>query len=114
MKTAKLADVPAPRVTLKFLAQRLGLSRTTISVVLNDAPQARSIPLQTRERILCEVRILDRELRFTEQDQRLAVIGLEQEQRLEHRDRRRDLARPQEMLRLIELVTPLVEDKLAC
>ncbi len=56
MKTAKLADVPAPRVTLKFLAQRLGLSRTTISVVLNDAPQARSIPLQTRERILCEAK----------------------------------------------------------
>lgn len=39
-------------VSLKFLAEHLGLSRATISVVLNDAPVARSIPQKTRERVL--------------------------------------------------------------
>ena len=52
MKSAKKAEVPTPRITLKFLAQRLGLSRTTISIVLNNAPQASVIPQQTRDRIL--------------------------------------------------------------
>ncbi len=41
-----------PRVTLKVLAQHLGLSRTTISIVLNDAPQAKTISVHTRQRIL--------------------------------------------------------------
>jgi len=41
-----------PRVTLKFLAERLGLSRTTISFVLSNSPMARTIAPQTRERIL--------------------------------------------------------------
>lgn len=41
-----------PRVTLKFLAERLGLSRTTISFVLNNSPMASTIAVQTRERIL--------------------------------------------------------------
>jgi len=40
-----------PRVTLKFLAERLGLSKTTISIVLNDSPLAHTIAEQTRERI---------------------------------------------------------------
>ena len=52
MKSGKQAAVPTPRITLKFLAQRLGLSRTTISIVLNNAPQASVIPQQTRDRIL--------------------------------------------------------------
>ena len=40
------------RVTLKSLAEQLNLSRTTISIVLNDAPQARTISPLTRDRIL--------------------------------------------------------------
>ncbi len=44
-------EKPKPRVTLKVLAQHLGLSRTTISIVLNNAPQAKTISAQTRERI---------------------------------------------------------------
>jgi DNA-binding LacI/PurR family transcriptional regulator len=40
-------------VSLKFLAEHLGLSRATISVVLNDAPVAKGISPQTRERVLC-------------------------------------------------------------
>ncbi len=39
-------------VSLKFLAEYLGLSRATISVVLNDAPVARGISPKTRERVL--------------------------------------------------------------
>src|SRR5271155_5075954 len=38
------------RVNLKTLASLLELSQTTISLVLNDSPAARSIPAQTRER----------------------------------------------------------------
>src|ERR1700761_7798276 len=43
---------PQKRVTLQTLAQHLGLSTTTISVVVSDAPAAQGIPLKTRERIL--------------------------------------------------------------
>jgi DNA-binding LacI/PurR family transcriptional regulator len=39
------------RVNLKTLASLLELSQTTISLVLNDSPAARSIPTQTRERV---------------------------------------------------------------
>lgn len=40
------------RVTLKTLAEYLELSQTTVSVVVSDAPAARAIPAETRERIL--------------------------------------------------------------
>jgi DNA-binding LacI/PurR family transcriptional regulator len=39
-------------VTLRTLANHLGLSLTTVSVVVSDAPAAQAIPLATRERIL--------------------------------------------------------------
>jgi DNA-binding LacI/PurR family transcriptional regulator len=39
-------------VTLRTLATHLGLSLTTVSVVMSDAPAAQAIPLVTRERIL--------------------------------------------------------------
>jgi len=39
------------KVTLKFLAQRLGLSKTAVSSVLNNTPLARSFAPETRERI---------------------------------------------------------------
>lgn len=38
-------------VSLKQLAQHLGLSTTTLSLVLNDAPTANSIPQETKDRI---------------------------------------------------------------
>jgi LacI family transcriptional regulator len=41
-----------PKVTLKFLAEHLGLSRTTISIVLNNTARAETIADATRERIL--------------------------------------------------------------
>ncbi len=40
------------RVNLKTLASLLELSQTTISLVLNNSPAAKSIPAQTRERVL--------------------------------------------------------------
>jgi DNA-binding LacI/PurR family transcriptional regulator len=39
-------------VTLRTLAAHLGLSLTTVSVVVSDSPAAQAIPLITRERIL--------------------------------------------------------------
>jgi DNA-binding LacI/PurR family transcriptional regulator len=41
-----------PRVTLRFLADHLGLSPASISLVLNRAPAADAIPRATQERIL--------------------------------------------------------------
>jgi DNA-binding LacI/PurR family transcriptional regulator len=43
---------PGQRVTLKFLAEYLELSQTTLSVVLTDAPLASTIAKQTKARIL--------------------------------------------------------------
>ncbi len=51
----KRQSPPAPRgegVNLKTLASLLELSQTTISLVLNDSPAAKSIPPQTRQRVL--------------------------------------------------------------
>jgi DNA-binding LacI/PurR family transcriptional regulator len=39
------------RVTLSYLAEQLGLSPTTISLVINDAPLANTIAQKTKERI---------------------------------------------------------------
>jgi DNA-binding LacI/PurR family transcriptional regulator len=39
-------------VSLKFLAERLELSPTTVSLVLNNSPRARSIPQATKNRVL--------------------------------------------------------------
>lgn len=49
-KSTQRRPEPPARVTLKVLAERLGLSPSTISFVLNDSP-GRSIPAATRERI---------------------------------------------------------------
>jgi DNA-binding LacI/PurR family transcriptional regulator len=41
----------APSVSLKFLAEHLGLSPATVSLVINRSPAAKSIPHRTQERI---------------------------------------------------------------
>lgn len=46
-------------VSLKQLATHLGLSTTTLSLVLNDAPSASSIPLETKERIFSAAKELN-------------------------------------------------------
>jgi LacI family transcriptional regulator len=57
MGKRKSEPSPGPeRVNLKTLASMLELSQTTISLVLNDSPAARSIPATTRERVLAAAR----------------------------------------------------------
>ncbi|HEY4356868.1 MAG TPA: LacI family DNA-binding transcriptional regulator [Acidobacteriaceae bacterium] len=46
------------RITLKKLAERLGLSRTTISLIINDVPEASRFPEETRQRVLQSARDL--------------------------------------------------------
>ena len=43
---------PSGPVNLKRLAQYLELSQTTVSLVLNHSPSAKSIPLETRNRVM--------------------------------------------------------------
>lgn len=47
------------RVTLKALAEYVGLSTGTISIVLNDTPRASVIPQQTKDRIFQAARELN-------------------------------------------------------
>jgi LacI family transcriptional regulator len=46
-------------VTLKTVAQHVGLSPATVSLVLNESPVADSIPLETKERVIAAARELD-------------------------------------------------------
>ncbi|MDT8067682.1 MAG: LacI family DNA-binding transcriptional regulator [Terriglobia bacterium] len=46
-------------VSLKTIAQHLGLSKATISAVINDAPPARTIPQETKDRIFKAVEELN-------------------------------------------------------
>jgi LacI family transcriptional regulator len=49
----KVRQDPKPgHVNLKMLAEHLQLSQTTISLVLNNSPSAKSIPPETRQRVL--------------------------------------------------------------
>ncbi len=47
----KRGTVPPEYVNLRTLADYLDLSQTTISLVLNDSPSAKSIPQETRDRV---------------------------------------------------------------
>src|ERR1700740_1649197 len=40
------------RITLRELAERVGLSRTTISMILNDVPEATRFPEEPRQRVV--------------------------------------------------------------
>jgi LacI family transcriptional regulator len=52
-------EKPKGRVSQKALAAHLGLSPSTVSLVLNNAPLAAAIPERTRERIIKAARELD-------------------------------------------------------
>lgn len=52
MGNAKKNATPASRVNLRMLADYLKLSQTTVSLVLNDSPSAKSIPQETRNRVI--------------------------------------------------------------
>ena len=49
----------AQSVSLKFLAEHLGLSPATVSLVINRSPSAKSIPQRTQERIRAAARDLN-------------------------------------------------------
>jgi LacI family transcriptional regulator len=53
--TAKRAET----VTLKVVAQYMGLTAGTVSLVLNSAPQSISIPQQTKDRVFAAARKLN-------------------------------------------------------
>ena len=58
-KEAKRSDSNGNVVTLKAVAAHVGLSAGTVSAVLNDAPSAKHIPRETRDRIIAAARQLD-------------------------------------------------------
>ena len=45
-------STPTGHVNLRILAEHLGLSQTSVSLVLNDSPSAKSIPQDTRDRVM--------------------------------------------------------------
>ena len=45
-------STPSGHVNLRMLAEHLELSQTTVSLVLNNSPSAKSIPQETRNRVL--------------------------------------------------------------
>ena len=52
-------EVPLGHVNLRMLADHLGLSQTTVSLVLNNSPSAKSIPQETRNRVIEAANRLD-------------------------------------------------------
>ena len=46
------SSTPSGHVNLRMLAEHLELSQTTVSLVLNDSPSAKSIPPETRQRVM--------------------------------------------------------------
>lgn len=66
-------------VTLKMVAQHLGLTPGTVSAVLNDAPSARSIPQETKKRIQAAAKELQYRPNFfarTLRNKRTYTIGV--------------------------------------
>jgi LacI family transcriptional regulator, galactose operon repressor len=66
-------------ITLKAVAQYLGLTPGTVSAVLNDAPSARSIPKETKERIHAAAKELNYRPNFfarTLRNKRTYTIGV--------------------------------------
>ena len=58
-RTGSGASAPTGRVTLKALAAHVGLSPSTVSLVLNASPVADSIPQATKDRVFAAARELD-------------------------------------------------------
>ena len=52
-------STPPGQVNLRMLAEHLELSQTTVSLVLNNSPSARSIPQDTRDRVVEAARRLN-------------------------------------------------------
>ena len=52
-------SAPTGHVNLRMLAEHLELSQTTVSLVLNNSPSARSIPEETRKRVVAAAKKLN-------------------------------------------------------
>src|SRR5437660_8416760 len=66
-------------ITLKAVAQHLGLTPGTVSAVLNDSPSARSIPPETKNRIRAAAKELNYRPNFfarTLRNKRTYTIGV--------------------------------------
>src|SRR6202167_2865101 len=66
-------------ITLKAVAQHIGLTPGTVSAVLNDSPSARSIPQETKNRILAAAKELNYRPNFfarTLRNKRTYTIGV--------------------------------------
>jgi LacI family transcriptional regulator len=55
----KAGRIPKSAVTLKSVAELVGLTASTVSAVLNSSPAARSVPPHTKKRIVAAARALD-------------------------------------------------------
>src|SRR5438046_4458939 len=53
-----IIDPPMDRPTITDVARRCGLSKTTVSVILNDSPASSRVPVETRERVKTAAREL--------------------------------------------------------
>src|SRR6202161_120518 len=79
MGTIKTASQKPGVITLKAVAQHIGLTPGTVSAVLNDSPSARSIPRDTKDRIHAAAKELDYRPNFfarTLRNKRTYTIGV--------------------------------------
>ena len=79
MAQTKKAGQKPPVVTLKAVAQHVGLTPGTVSSVLNDAPSARAIPQATKNRIHAAAKELNYRANFfarTLRNKRTYTIGV--------------------------------------
>src|SRR6266403_2461591 len=70
VKDRKLRPKKSSAVTLKAVADHVGLTPGTVSAVLNDAPSSRSIPQRTKNRIVAAARELNYKPNFFAQSLR--------------------------------------------
>src|SRR5215813_14695455 len=78
VQVRKLGQKPTV-ITLKAVAQHLGLTPGTVSAVLNDSPSARSIPQETKNRIRAAAQELNYRPNFfarTLRNKRTYTIGV--------------------------------------
>jgi DNA-binding LacI/PurR family transcriptional regulator len=79
MSLGKKAGSKSTVVTLKAVAQQVGLTPGTVSAVLNDTPAARAIPKQTKDRIFAAAKELNYRPNFfarTLRNKRTYTIGV--------------------------------------
>jgi len=79
MNHTKKSGLKSGVVTLKAVAQHLGLTPGTVSAVLNDSPSARSIPPETKSRIRAAAKELNYRPNFfarTLRNKRTYTIGV--------------------------------------